>query len=187
MRYFDLADDMSERMRNRWHLGRVRLHDGTVVFPNLGLLMDAQAKLTVDVTHIGRVLEYCRTSFNVPIANGSLTGAIKSVAGEDVQCLPVTIAGQAGMMVLNAVRTVRCVHEGLSEYDKWTEDMGRPDKLGQYHYISKLILDKAAIPPDAHFFRVKDWTVCLIVSETVKNAMERVGCYGAEFTELEMA
>jgi hypothetical protein len=41
-----------------------------------------------------------------------------------------------------------------------------------------------AIPPDAHFFRVKDWEVGLIVSEVVKYAMERVGCVGAEFIAL---
>ncbi|HRI65864.1 MAG TPA: double-CXXCG motif protein [Polyangium sp.] len=48
-------------------------------------------------------------------------------------------------------------------------------------------MDRRAIPRDAHIFRIKDWEVVLVVSESVKNAMERVGCYGAEFTELELA
>lgn len=42
------------------------------------------------------------------------------------------------------------------------------------------------VPSDAHFFRVEGWVVALIVSEAVKEAMERVGCMGAKFMELTM-
>lgn len=187
MRYYDLADDMSVQMQSRWHIGRIRLPDGTVAFLNLGTPMEDSRQLHADVTHVGQALEYCRTSFNVPIATTAVAEAIRSVAGSDVQCLPLTISGQRSMMALNAVRVVRCVDDIRSECDKWTEKDGRPDKLGQYRYISKLVLNKRAIPPDAHFFRLSDWLVCLIVSEAVKDAMERVGCFGAKFTELELA
>jgi len=110
------------------------------------------------------------------------------VAGADIQCIPVTIGGQSGIMVLNALRLIRCVDEQRSVFEKFTiDDPVRPDKAGQYRYFDKLVLDRRAIPPDAHFFRIDGWRIALIVSEVVKNAMERVGCYGAEFVELEMA
>jgi hypothetical protein len=188
MRYFQLIDDMSPRMRRRWHIGTVLLPDGTEPRLRKGIrLMDSRS-LKAEVHHIGYILEFCTTSFAVPIATNELAHAIEAIVGQDIQCLPLTISGQTGMVILNALRVIRCVHEERSEFEKFTiDDPVRPDLAGQYSHIYKLVLGKNAIPPDAHFFRVKDWEVCLIVSETVKDAMERVGCYGAEFTELEMA
>ncbi len=187
MRYFILEDDMSERQRNRWHIGRVRLADDTIAFLNLGTPLDAPQPLHAEVTHIGHVLDFCHTSFGVPIATKVLADSIGFVAGTDLQCLPVTIGGQTGMMALNALRLIRCIDERRSVYVKWTELDHRPDKAGDYRYFEKLVLARQAVPHDAHFFRIKGYLIHIIVSETVKNAMERVGCYGAKFTELEMA
>lgn len=186
MRYFELHDDMSPQMQWRWHIGEIFLPDGSEPRLRAGIRLIDPRPLHANVTHVGHVLHFCHTSFAVPVASESVANAVKSIAHPDVQCLAVTIAGQSGMMVLNAVRVIRCVDERRSEFDKWTERDGRPDKLGQYRYISKLVLDQNSIPPDAHFFRVKDWLVCLVVSQAVKDAMERVGCNGAKFTELEM-
>lgn len=186
MRYFELRDDMSERMRSRWHVGELLLPDGTEPLLTSGIRLEDSRQLSATVTHAGYTLEFCLTSFAVPIATKALAEAIKRTAPLDVQCIPAMIAGQAGMVVLNVTRLIQCVDEQRSEFEKWTERHGRPDKLGKFYYISKLILTRNAIPHDAHFFRIADWDVALVVSEVVKDAMERVGCYGAEFRELEM-
>lgn len=188
MRYFDLCDDMSTRMRRRWHIGEILLPDGTEPIFDDGVLLEDPRPLHADVYHVGHVLDFCHTTFNAPVTTKALADAIQSVAGADVQCLPLTISGQSGMMVLNALRVIRCVNEQHSEFEKYTEDDPvRPDKAGQYRSVTRLVLTKNAIPPDAHFFRVKDWLVVLIVSEAVKSVMERAGCNGAKFIELEMA
>jgi hypothetical protein len=150
-----------------------------------GIWLNDPRPLRADVHHIGHVLDFCLTTFGVPIATNALADAIRSISGSDIQGIPITISGQSGMIVLNAMRVIRCVDEHRSEFQKFTkDDPVRPDLAGQYRHISKLVLDMGAIPPDAHFFRVKDWEVGLIVSEVVKYAMERVGCVGAEFIAL---
>jgi hypothetical protein len=88
------------------------------------------------------------------------------------------------MVVLNSLRVVRCLDEGRSEFIKWTEDDHRADLAGQYRQVTKLVLERSAIPVDAHFFRIDGWLVALVVSEVVKDAMERVGCFGAKFIEV---
>jgi hypothetical protein len=109
---------------------------------------------------------------------------VAAVAGNDVECLPVEIGGQSEMMVLNATRVVRCLDESRSEYIKWTKEDHRADLAGQYRQVSRLVLDPLAIPEDAKFFRIEGWLVALVVSEAVKEAMERAGCRGATFTEV---
>jgi hypothetical protein len=196
-RYFDLMDDML--IPGRWHLGEVLLPDGSEPRLSAGIRfnprtdndasfagMDSQGHplLSAEVSHPGRPLDYCITAFNRPIARTSLAHAIATVADSDIQCLPVRVGKQKGFCVLNAVRVVRCIDEDRSEFGKWSEQDQRPDKLGTYKGVTKLRLDPQLIPEDAHFFRLKDWEVALIVSEPVKNAMERAGCLGAKFEEV---
>jgi hypothetical protein len=40
-------------------------------------------------------------------------------------------------------------------------------------------VEGAAVPGDAHFFRIEGWRTGLIVSETMKVTMTRAGCFGA--------
>lgn len=185
MKYFDLVDDMSSL--KRWHVGEIILPNGTTPDLVRGIKLTVPEPLSANVHHTGRVLEYCLTSFGVPIATKSLANTITAIVGPDVQCIPITISGQSGLMVLNALRLIRCIHEQQSEFIKWTKKDHRPDLAGKYRSVPKIVLDRSAIPPDAHFFRIQDWEIALIVSETVKDAMERVGCFGAKFIELEMA
>lgn len=188
MLYFELKDDMADRMRHRWHIGEVLLPNGEEPWLTGGIWQNDLHGLCANVHHVGQVLECCHTTFGVPLATRDLANAICAIADGDVQIIPVTISNQVGMMVLNAIRVIACVDETSSRFEKYTNtDPVRPDKAGDYRTFEKLVLARSLIPADAHFFRVKGYLIQLIVSETVKNAMERVGCYGAEFTELEMA
>ncbi len=188
MRYFDLCDDMSTRQRHRWHVGEIVLPDGTEPRLSAGMLLEDTRPLRADVYHVGHVLDFCHTTFGVPIATQELADAIKSIVKSDVQCIPITISGQVGRIVLNALRLIRCIDEQRSEFQKFTQDDPvRPDLAGHYRSVPKIVLQRSAIPADAQFFRIEYWEVVLVVSESVKTAMERVGCNGAKFIELEMA
>lgn len=67
---------------------------------------------------------------------------------------------------------------------KWTKEDHRADPAGEYRQVTKLFLAPDRIPSGAHFFRIDGWLVAVIVSDAVKDAMERVGCKGAKFIAL---
>ncbi len=179
--YFKLMDDM--RIPERWHLGTVLADDGTEPLFDDGIRCEPRP-LFAEVTRSGRALDFTVSAFNTPIARTSLANAIAAVADSDVQCLPVLVEKQANFCVLNAVRVVRCIDEDRSKFGKWTEEDGRPDKVGKYRGVPHLRIDTRMIPEGAHFFRLRDWEVALIVSEQVRTAMERAGCLGAKFEEV---
>lgn len=181
-KYFRLIDDMT--VPKRWHLGAAELSDGSEPRLRVGLRLDSVEAPSIPVTHTGRVLEFSLTSFAVPVATKKLADALCALAGSDVQCIPVSIAEQKGMVVLNALRVLRCLDEARSEFVKWTRQDHRPDLAGQYRQITKLVLDAKAIPSDAQVFRIEGSLVELVVSERVKDVMEFVGCKGAKFIEL---
>ncbi len=184
-RYFRLFDDIT--VPKRWHLGAATLADATEARLRAGLCFEFSEAPNIPVTHAGRPLDFTLTSFAVPVANGRLADAVNAVAGADVQSVPVGIVGHDGMIVLNALRVLRCLDEGHSEFLKWTKQDHRADLADQYRQITKLVLDGAAIPHDVHIFRIEGSLVELVVSEAVKDAMERVGCLGAKFLELQIS
>src|SRR5438045_7142107 len=118
-RYFQLRDDVT--IRGRWHLSDVILATGTEPPLDAGRIVRESGPLRGIVSHPGRVLDFTLTSFNVPVATSNVVDAIRGIAGADVQYLPVDIAGQPGMTVLNALRVVRCLDERRSEFIKWTK------------------------------------------------------------------
>ncbi|MGK4000933.1 imm11 family protein [Sorangium sp. So ce1024] len=184
-RFFVLRDEMT--IKGRWHLGEIRLRSGWEPLLDAGHRLDAAEPLRGEVTHAGRVLDFSLTSFNVPVATTALANAVRAIAGGDVQCIPVEIAGQTGMFVLNSVRVIRCLDEERSAFIKWTKQDHRSELAGQYRQITKHVLDENAIPNDAHFFRIEGSLVELIVSGAVKAGMESIGCFGANFVEVPLS
>ena len=180
MKYFELFDDV--RILHRWHLGEIventsgkpaQLRNGTPA--PVGLPIHAE------MTHVGVPLDFCLTSFAVPVATKKLAQAIAPIAGRDLQRIPDEVAGHKDFEVLNSIRIIKCLDEKLSEFTKWTEKDHRADLAGQYRMVTKLKIDPKCVPPDAQFFRIVGWSIALIVSEHIKTAMEQCGCLGAKF------
>jgi hypothetical protein len=182
MQYFELVDDV--HVPSRWHLGEIMLTDGAQPDLTGGVTISLSAELFVEVTHRGQPLDFCLTSFAVPVARGALAAAIASIAGSDIQRIRLHVEGYSGFEVLNAVRVVQCLDENKSAFVKWTARDHRLDLIGQYQDVMKLCLNPTFIPDDAHFFRVQGWPIGLIVSERVKVAMENIGCLGAKFQQV---
>lgn len=179
MRFFELKDDVN--IVGRWHLGDITTEMGEPPRLRAGIPFAEESCLSAEITHKGNPIEFCLTSFAVPVAAATLAGAVSSVAGADVQRLPLAINGWQGFEVLNVLRVVECLDEQRSEFLKWTERDHRADLAGQYRMVTKLLVDQSGIPAGTHAFRVKGWLVALVVSENVKDAMETAGCKGAKF------
>jgi hypothetical protein len=179
VQYFRLTDDME--IPGRWHLGQIFDTDRSRDDFLKGVEVASSDALSAEITHSGRPLDFCLTSFAVPIAIGELGAAIRTCAGIDLQRLPVRILPGRAYEVLNATRNIACLDEQRSEFMKWLPGDHRSDLVGQYKMVPRLILDPARVPADAHFFRVAGWVVALVVSQRMKDAMETKGCFGAKF------
>jgi hypothetical protein len=183
MKYFRLFDDVN--VPARWHLGEIFEQGGNLSLElQDGTPAHCRFPLRVEITHPGIALDFCLTSFAVPVATTKLGVVIASIAGLDLQRLPLEIRGHEGLEVLNSTRVIKCLDEKRSEFMKWTDKDHRADLAGQYRMVTKLKIDSRELPTDAHFFRIEGWRIALIVSEQVKIAMEICGCRGAAFQDI---
>lgn len=183
-RYYRLSDDLT--IPERWHLGVAVLPDGNQPRFCRGLHFESSLVPVIPVSQQGRALDFSLTSFAVPVATPRLAHDIKRIASADVQLVGAHVVGHGDKVILNSVRIVRCLDEQNSEFLKWTVNDHRSDLAGQYRSITKLVLNTAAIPSDAAFFRIDGSFVVLVVRQDVKEAMEASGCLGASFEKLMM-
>jgi Immunity protein family (Imm11) len=79
--------------------------------------------------------------------------------------------------------TIKCVDENESDITWWTEADERPDKIGQYRMITKLKIVPDLVQ-ESQMFRVEGWEIALVISETVKVALEKRGVAGIRFEEV---
>jgi hypothetical protein len=180
--YFQLREDVN--IAGRWYLGEVTRH-GT---PQLNFLNGCKLEggdlLSIALLQNGSELEFCLTSFAVPVVSTSLGSTIALVAQSDVQLFPAIVANGPNRAVLNATRTISCLDESQSEFIRWLPEDGRLDRIGEYRMVTRLKLDRELIPEATHVFRVAGWTVALVVSAAVRDAMINHGCLGANFVQV---
>jgi len=98
------------------------------------------------------------------------------------QPIPVDLPGQSEQFsILVAKRLVRCIDDKASdEVEYWLPEDGRPEKVGTYRKVSGMRIDPARVG-EAKVFRTWGWSIALIVSEDIKDALERLGATGTRF------
>jgi hypothetical protein len=181
VKYYRLVDDVS--LKGRWHLGELVGQLGVPIELDEGKPVDL-GPLRSQVVHTGFAPDFCLTSFNAPVASSRLALAMASVAGNDLQLLPLHVDNAPSLWALNSSRTIDCLDENRSTFQKWNVEDQRADLLGQYRSVSKPRLDGQRIPVDSDIFRIARWTTGLVVSSRMRGEMERCGCTGAEFIGL---
>lgn len=119
----------------------------------------------------GMALDFTFTLSHIPVLSARFAAAVRPLIEQHTQLFPVHIDGYEGFVVMNATSIVCCLDEARSEFQKWTEEDGRPNKIGQYQMVTKLRLDPSQIPQNLHIFRVMGWKIALIVSQAFVDAI----------------
>jgi len=120
----------------------------------------------------------------VPIVSSRLAAVLRSIGDPCLQFLSVQVGGDIPCVAVNVHRHVECLDEARSMFTRWRPEDRRPDRLGEYRAVYKVILDPARIPSDAHMFRIAGWAPPVIVSEMLKEHIEASGATGPAFLEV---
>jgi hypothetical protein len=129
-------------------------------------------------------MDYTETPYGVPILSSRLVEVISRVAGNDVQVVRTRVGSSDGYWIMNVLRAVRCIDESRSDYRKWTEADGRPDRIGQYRAVDILRVDPTKIDHSARIFRLDGWKVAVLASEEVADAIRRENFIGPVFQDV---
>jgi hypothetical protein len=184
-RFFDLADDV--HVPHRWHLASPIDGHGRKVQDwdfKRGTPLPVEGRLKIAIKISGRPLDFSEAGLRVPIVHVKVASMLAERAPGDVQLLSADIEGQSDQyLVLVATRLIRCIDEEASEVSFWRPEHGVPEKVGHYMGVDRLRIDKVKVK-NAKVFRPEGWSSSLIVSEEIKDALERMGATGTRFEEV---
>ena len=185
-RYFKLMDD--RRSRDRWHLGAPLDARGEELDPwqfKGGKPLELGCIPRFSLDHPGRPLDYCWAAFSINVVSGRVVRLFERLSVHDVQFIPVTVDDHPEpYFILNTLRTIRCIDDARClEVRYFTPEDGQPEKVGWYRAVSGMRIDPRKAG-DARIFRPWGWSVALVVSEDLKNAMDAEGITGTKFEEV---
>lgn len=185
-RYFELRSNML--VPGRWVLKSPVDEHGQEVEPwqfSEGRTVDLRASPRVPVALAGRELDFSLTGLGVIIVHDRVVRLYEHLGVNEVQFLPAQVDGHPEpYFILNPLRIIRCIDDArCQEVQYFTPEDGQPEKVGQYRVVAGMRIDPAKVG-DARIFRPWGWTVALIVSEDLKQAMEQEGLTGTRFLEV---
>ncbi|HSP77923.1 MAG TPA: DUF1629 domain-containing protein [Myxococcaceae bacterium] len=186
MRYFQLNEDVY--IPGRWELGKLVNPRGPDVWPWLlmrGEPAHFEGHLAVSIRAPGTPLDFSHAAFGIPVIHARVASVFSELAPQDVQLIQVEVGSHPkDYFILNAIRLVKCIDDEASEEVRyWREEDGLPEKVGTYFSVSGMRIDSTKVG-DAKVFRTWGWTGALIVSEDIKQALERLGATGMKFVEV---
>jgi hypothetical protein len=172
------------RIRDQWHLGSPLDGGGTELRGGLftmGRSYQGARPATIPIYQTGRPVEVTFGDEKMVVVSQTAKQAVERVAAKDCQFIPVSIPGMnAPWFILNAIALVNCFDESRSIYEAGASNSPQsPD----YDAVARLIVDPARIG-NHQLFRVQGWDVDLIVSDTVKSAIEAISNHGVLFKQV---
>lgn len=184
MIYWRVAPDMT--FPNRWHLSAVADATGCRL-PEWDFTEGVPATNTVPaevlVSQDGVALDFDNTALDIYVVRSEIADILGQIDPGAIQRFPVRIAGrQESFEVLNIISKKECVDKTRSKIRYWSEEdcVRFPRLAGKYMSVQPLTVDPM-LTDDAHIFRVARFCTSLIVSDTVRRALEAVEVTGIKF------
>src|SRR5579864_2474205 len=183
MRFYSIEDDLS--LEGRWFLQGPVTPSGLEVDPRRFITAEpfsTNGSLRIPLRYKGTPLGFTFADFDMPVVSSKVGQLISSVCGADVQRFPANVDGSAEHFeILNVLCKRPCLDEARSRsITKWTENDGRPDKVGQLRMVIGLRIDPTAVA-NHHAFRIDGWEIALIASERLKTLLEKHMVSGITF------
>jgi hypothetical protein len=185
VKYFRIRDSFNQ---GRWYLGSPRRRDGREVDPRLftsGQQYTGEGDLEINVRQGRKALDFTLASFDMPVIAPGLANRLQVCCGHAIQLIAANVSGMP-VAIMNVLQVLDGIHETFSEITWWSAEDGLPTKVDTYAAIGKLVLRRERLQ-GAKIFRLKNWELPLIVSETVKDLIEDAHATGIGFQELDSA
>lgn len=187
MKYYRLRDDIN--FSSRWYLGDVQ-HVDNWLYRNPPVDFMEPGRGSLEIYQDGKEMDFTLTErYAVPIISGDFVEALSGldevdkpyhyVVFNEVEILDKPVSKSYFAMIIET--QLDCVDESKSDFKKYAiNDPVRPDRAGEYSAFFNLVIDPSKTE-GKHIFRVKKHLGAIIVSEEVKNRLEKAGVTGAVF------
>jgi hypothetical protein len=133
----------------------------------------------------GSPLDFNISPLGTPVVTARVVQLFEQLGVQDVQFLPTRIASlPEPWFILNPTRVVRCIDDNRSRHvDYFGPEDGQPKKVGTYRAVHGMRIDPTKTE-GARLFRTWGWLIAIVVSQDIKEALEREHVTGTKFIEV---
>ncbi|WP_148059445.1 imm11 family protein [Sinobacterium caligoides] len=145
--------------------------------------LDPEREYEIEVCRDGSEMDYtCNEAYGVSVVSKKFKEALSSVA--DIEFAKANIVGKktdSEFYIMAVPKELECINEEASEFQKFkVNDPVRPDKAGEYRGFFKMVVNPKKCE-GFNIFRVKGFSIAIVVSAKVKQNLESAGVLGAQF------
>ncbi len=127
--------------------------------------------MSVRTKQPGRIFRLNFGPFDLPLATEALAEKLALQAPNDVEVIYVGTDCEAKLAIVNVLTCRDCIDESKTVGTRWTVTDGRPDKVGQYRMIVKLVIDSDRAQ-GVQLMRLTGWRTPLIASEQLLSRLD---------------
>ncbi|MBD3640342.1 MAG: hypothetical protein HUJ18_05045 [Marinobacter sp.] len=172
---------------NRWHLKAPVTACGIEIDPRnftSGTFYTGETSLDLQLRRLGQPVDFNFCDFDMLVVKREINSNLERNFGDAIQRIPVRIQNfQEEFEILNVLNVVDCIDEVKSEYLKWEPQDGRPEKIGAYRMMTKLVIDPEKAKGHS-IFRLDGWKIAVIVSDEIKKYLENRSVSGIVFQQV---
>ncbi|MDQ2668506.1 MAG: hypothetical protein M3Z05_21305, partial [Gemmatimonadota bacterium] len=181
IKYYILREDMSLQRRRFAYPTQASFEKLPILSVSSGTPFMGSAPLRTKVAYPGIEVDVDMI-LTIPIVRRSIADLLRALAGADVECIDVVVENEGEVFTaINVLPMLDCVDEERSGIEFATADNPSPGG-GKYRTLWNIhVLPTAA--GDAQMFRIKDWPSTIVVSDTVRRAMQEHEVSGIVFKD----
>ncbi len=180
---------LDQDLPGRWHLDEPLMNGERFDF--WPLVSGTQVKeadflgVEFGIQYPGEELSFNLAPFGIPVLDSQLAEDLEVLVGSQCQRVPARVlSAKRGYEILVVTERVACLDRSRSDYELWTEDDSRPDKIGEIRALYERNILASAVPDHLHLFRLSEWDITIVVSAQARVLLERVGATGVHFVEI---
>jgi Immunity protein family (Imm11) len=123
----------------------------------------------------------------MPVVSGRVALCLERVAPDDVQLVPLEVDGTSvEYFIANVLSVLDVIDDERSTGMRWVEGDGRPEKVGEWRMLERLVLDRDAVG-DCQIFRPCGWEIAVIGSERLRRELVALPTTGLTFEEVSLS
>lgn len=168
----------------QWHLAEPTTVDGEEIdiwafMAGMTVDTDSMPDLKFDIQHAGPELDFTLSAFDIPVVAKKLGDFFEDQFADCIQRIPVAVGDHpTGYEILNVIGCFPCFDYDKSTWDAEDED---DESCLEVAGVVDLAIDAQAIPDDVSIFRVEQWSLPIVLRDTVKTALTKKRFTGFKF------
>lgn len=177
--------DLSGNTGDEWYLNVPIDDNGTPLYFLSGKRFPKSTVFHASIYKTGALVDVTFTLDANILVNDKVLNLLDGLCPDDFEAYQVVVKNcPIPYHALNCKHVVDCLDAKRSNAKRWKKGEIGESKVGDYKSAYPLTIDTSRVPQGIHMFRIKNYAISWIVSESIRERFVNAGVTGVTFTSV---